>query len=76
MNREKPDIIFLTETKTNVNMLSLNLYNTKHSPVIRKARPIQNSAGGGIAILVKKHLIVDDSSLTNLEEHIAQEVAV
>lgn len=54
-------------------MLSTNFFNTNKYNVIRKDREIQNAPGGGVAILAKKELIVDESLVSDLVNHEAQE---
>lgn len=73
LDKENPYVIFLTETKTSPDMLNLNLCNTNWFTVVRKDRISQNSPEGGVAILVKRHLIVDESPVTKLSEHSAEE---
>ena len=70
---ENPDIIFLTETKCNGEVLDSTLFDTNQYSVIRKDRVVQHAPGGGVAILVKKHLLIDVSSVCSLVEHEAQE---
>ena len=41
--------------------------------VVRKDRDSQTTPGGGFVILIKKHFIVDELSVSNLVDHEAQE---
>ncbi|XP_076038458.1 uncharacterized protein LOC143023740 [Oratosquilla oratoria] len=73
MQREQPDFVLLTETKTNEEMLDMNLFNTKEYVVTRKDRKDQHAPGGGVTILTRKNLIVDTDSVTFLTQHEAEE---
>ena len=73
VNEENPDLVFLTETKCNPEILNSTLFNTECYTVVRKDRPVQNAPGGGIAILVKKNLVVTEDPVSSLVDHDAQE---
>lgn len=73
MNEENPDIIFLTETKCNPEMLNATLFNTDCYTIVRKDRPDQAAPGGGVTILIKKTLVVTEDSVSSLVQHEAQE---
>ncbi|KAK3855373.1 hypothetical protein Pcinc_038222 [Petrolisthes cinctipes] len=68
---EDPDIIFLTETKCNPEITTL--FNTDRFTIVRKDRPYQNAPGGGVAVVVRKHLVVSEDSVVSLVGHDAQE---
>ncbi len=54
-------------------MLNPNLFNTARYTVIRKDRKVQNAPGGGVAILIRNNLCVDENSTSSLVDHEAQE---
>ena len=54
-------------------MLNTNLFNMASYTVVRKDRDNQIAPGGGVAILIKKHLVLDEVSVSNLVDHEAQE---
>ena len=51
---EDPDLIFLTETKLNPDILNHTVFDVNNYNIYRKDRLLQNAPGGGVAILVKK----------------------
>lgn len=73
LSQENPDLVFLTETKCNSELLSVNLFDVNKYSVIRKDRETQNAPGGGVALLVNKELIVEEASVSDLVNHGAQE---
>lgn len=68
-----PDVICLTETKCDKDMLNQNLYNVDKYNIIRKDRKSQNAPGRGVAILVRKNLTVDETSVAELNSFEGQE---
>lgn len=73
INEEDPDIVLLTETKCNKEMLNSSLFNMAKYTVVRKDREAQNAPGGGVVLLIKKHFCVDENSVYGLTDHNAQE---
>ena len=73
LDKEDLNLAFLTETKCNPEMLNTNLFNMTFYTVVRMDRNSQIASGGGVAILIKKHFVVDELSVSNLVDHEAQE---
>ena len=65
INREKPDFVFLTETKLNADFVNSNIFDTKVYNVFRRDRPNQAAPGGGVTILVNKDLLCSEITLLN-----------
>lgn len=70
---EDPDVICLTETKCNKDMLNQNLYNVDKYNIVRKDQRCENAPGGGVAILVRKNLTVDETSVAESNSFEGQE---
>lgn len=73
LDKEQPDLVFLTETKCNKDTLSSNNSNTKNYTAIRKDRPVQIAPGGGVALLINNRLYADENSISHLNDHQGQE---
>ena len=73
LDKETPDIVFLTETKMNPEVLNVNIFNVKKYHIIRKDRAFQVAPGGGVVVLITKDLIVDETSVEILVNHAAEE---
>ena len=65
INNEKPDFVFLTETKLNADFLNVNIFDTKVYNVFKRDRPNQAAPGGGVTILVNKSLLCSEVTLLN-----------
>ena len=71
LSDEKPDFVFLTETKVNSDTLSSNIFDTSRFSVFRKDRVNQLGPGGGVTILVNKNFLCSEVSI--LDTHGAEE---
>lgn len=73
IRKEDPDLVFLTETKADGDMLDMNLFDTKEYIAARKDRKNQRAPGGGVTILTRKNLVIDKDSVNFLVQHEAEE---
>ena len=65
LRKERPDFVFITESKLNAEFVNTNIFNTQEYKVFRLDRPNQNAPGGGVVILVQKNLVCSEITLLN-----------
>ena len=69
LDKENPSLVFLVETKLNVNIANAEIFDVHNYEIYRKDRVEQNAPGGGVVILVKKSLVSTCNSIRFLNHH-------
>ena len=69
LDKDNPSLIFLVETKLNVDIANMEIFDVNNYEVYRKERLEQNAPGGGVAILVKKCLVSANNDIRFLNNH-------
>ena len=74
MNKVKPDIVFLTESKLK-EQLNSEVFDVDEYVIYRKDREIQEAPGGGVVLMIKSNLVSSDNNVSYLNNHAYREAA-
>ena len=69
INKVKPDIVFITETKLK-DQLDSKVFDVDNYVIYHKDREVQEAlGGGGVVLMVKNNLVSADSNVSFLNSH-------